>query len=406
MTAVISISIYILISVLFVWGVKKTQFNKCLNGEYCGDSKTSKEKWLNRLQIFGVAVLFSVLYTLYNVYCTKTGENMGGDRFNYSFEFEEGRKTSIGLTLVFKIVKSFSGNIFDVFYITTFLYVFTCIYVFIYGSGNNKAALTFFVLTDAIFFSFTALKQIYACMFTSVCFMLLTTKKRCIKRSVVCWILIFLSCIFHDSAIVMIPVYLGALFVEQDKGSFRIKYVLIVLAVFFVLFDKIAILCSELLSPLIPDIAAKIKGYFTTSRYEAGASSFAFIKGAPFYAAFIYGTIKRDDFIGKIENYDLYLYLSALAAGMYFCMIYSYWMYRATAFFYVPVAIFCGKLREQLNSTDRKMLSEQLNGEEKNILQNQYSREESIIFDISIYFTMFVILLRWIILIYRNYGGF
>ena len=182
-------------------------------------------------------------------------------------------------------------------------------------------------------------------------------------------------------------------------------YVLIILAVILAFFDKIAILCSEILSPLVPDIAAKMKGYFTTSSHEAGASPLAFIKGTPFYAVLIFGVLKRDKFIEKIENYDLYLFLSAWAAGMYFCMTYSYWMYRATAFFYVPVAIFCGKLREQINSADRKMLCGQLSGK-KNILHDPFNCNESIMFDISIYFTMFVILLRWIILIYRNYGGF
>ena len=405
MTAFISISIYFLISVVFVWIVGETESGKRLSADCCDNCEIRKEKRLHRLQIFGIAVLFSVMYTIYNVYCTKTGEHMGGDRFNYSVEFEGIRKTSVGLTLVFKTVKFFSGSIYEVFYITTFLYVFVCIYVFIYGSGNNKASLTFFVLTDAIFFSFTALKQIYACMFASVCFLLLT-KKKSVKRSIACWILIFLSCIFHDSAIVLIPVYLGALFLERDKANSQIMYVLIILAVTLAFFDKIVILCSEILSPLLPDIAAKMKGYFTTASSEAGASSLAFIKGTPFYAVLIFGVLKRDEFIEKIEKYDLYLFLSAWAAGMYFCMIYSYWMYRATAFFYVPVAIFCSKLREQINSADRKMLCGQLSGGKKNILHDPFNRNESIMFDISIYFTMFVILLRWIILIYRNYGGF
>ena len=108
MTAFISISIYFLISVVFVWIVGETESGKRLSADCCDNCDIRKEKRLHRLQIFGIAVLFSVMYTIYNVYCTKTGEHMGGDRFNYSVEFEGIRKTSVGLTLVFKTVKFFS----------------------------------------------------------------------------------------------------------------------------------------------------------------------------------------------------------------------------------------------------------------------------------------------------------
>lgn len=376
MVAFLSIGIYSVISAMFVAIIGRGKFNEesAFNG-------IGKRKRSSRRQIFLVAVLFAVLYTLYNVYCTKTSVSMGGDRLNYSYQFDGYQSTSIGLTVVFKIVKFFGGNIYNVFYLTTFLYVFTCVYVLIGTPGNNKAALVFFVLTDAIFFSFTALKQIYACTFSSICFLLLTRKKSA-KRSIACWCAILLACLFHDAAIIIVPVYLAALFIERGKKSFKIKFVLVVLFAAFVFLDKIALLCSNLVSPFAPSVAVKIREYFFSSRYGVESSPMAFIKGFPFYVIFIWGLVKRKSLVKEIEKYDFYLLLSAVGAVLFLSSVYSYWMYRAVAFFYIPIAIFCGKLRERLHGGER------------------------MIFGVLVYLSMFVVLLRWIILIYVNYGGF
>lgn len=377
MAAFLSIGIYSVISVFFVVIVSCCKYNKDLTF-----NRIAKRKKLLRRRIFLVAILFAFLYMLYNVYCTKNGVSMGGDRLNYSYQFEGYQSTSIGLTAVFKIVKTLGGNIYNVFYLTTFLYVFICVLVFTFAYGNNKAALMFFVLTDAIFFSFTALKQIYACMFSSICFLLLTRRKS-VKRSIASWCSIIMACLFHDAAIIMVPVYLAVLFIEGDKRALKIKLMLVILFGAFMFLDKIALLCSNIISPFAPNAAEKIREYFFSTRYNIETSSpMSFIKGFPFYVITIWGIIKRKSIAKNIKKYDLLLLLSAIGSALFLSSLYSYWMYRAVAFFYIPIAMFFSKI--------------------KNCLQGI----EKTIFVLAVYLTMFVILLRWIILIYANYGGF
>ena len=120
-----------------------------------------KLKHKDKLTKFIVIVLFSLLFTFINIFCTKKSINMGSDRYNYMLSFLGIKSTSVGLSYIFLFIKLFSNNINTVFYFTTFLACFAIFWSFYKNNDADKNTLLFILLTDIIFFSFTGLKQIY-----------------------------------------------------------------------------------------------------------------------------------------------------------------------------------------------------------------------------------------------------
>lgn len=421
MTAVLSFLFYALISVFFVREVGLPEK---------GIPESGPAKRSGRMRCILMVLAVAVLYALYNVYCTQTSVQMGGDRTVYTAQFDGTPGASIGLEAVFAVVRFFSGNIYAVFYLTTFFYVAVCVFAFIRSGLHSRYALAFFVLTDAVFFSFTALKQIYACAFATILF-LVAQKKTNVPRFLICCCMLVLACLFHNAAIILIPSYFLFLLAKKKNLPAGAVYTVIALLILSVLFvDKIAILISDLITPIAPDIGKKIYGYFATEVHEAG-SAFTFIKGLSFYLILFLGMIKRKKLHDRIEHYDALLLMAAMGAALYLSSLQAYWMYRATAFYFFPISVFFGQLVIHLKRSRSALPAdaEQHDGADSSVSlapagsgkvlmrvrqnlilrgQQLWAQLHSVDFLLccGVYLSQFVVLFRWLVLIYVNYGGF
>lgn len=360
---------------------------------------------------------FALLYAGYNVFCTLTSAQMGGDRTAYQTDFMGGTAGSLstGLRGVYALMHALGVNYYGLLYFTTFVYVAVCVACFLNSGLNDRYALLFFVLTDAVFFSFTALKQIYACIFATILFTVVL-KKATPLRVVICIAMVALACLFHNSAIILIPTYPLLLIAKSKKlPTWAVFTVIGLLALSVIFMDKIAFVIAEIVEPIKPSIAAKVRGYFGTDKADFGTA--AFIKGLPFYLITALGILRRDKLRERIPCYDALLWMSALGAVLYLASFQSYWMSRATEFYFFPICIFLGQLtRETLRELKAKCPPAPTEAEQTSrlraVCQNGVQllrtgvRSPSCWLCVGIYASEFVVIVRWLALIYINYGGF
>ena len=412
MIAVISFLIYTLISVSFVCTVGAPQ------------KDTPEQPHSHRQQILHIlecVILFALLYTFYNVFCTLTTPTMGYDRTNYSIEFNAGNAGSptLGLYVIYTIVRAFGGNIYAVFYFSTFFFTAVSVWAFFYTGLHNRYALTLFVLTDIIFFSFTALKQIYACAFAVILFAV-AQKKTTLPHVLICLSAMALACLFHNAALILIPTYPLLLLCKSRQLKGWQLFTLIGLLLLSVLFlDQIAMLVARLVEPIKPSISSKIIEYFT--KEDGSWNKAVVLKGLPYYLIVLFGIRKRSRLREQIANYDMLLMMSALGAAMYLASIQSYWMYRTTEFYVFPICIFFGQLAQATVQEIRHRLpNEPAVSAEGESFSAKLRRRcvagghflgagvRSLSFWVctGVYASAFAVLARWLALIYLNYGGF
>lgn len=408
MIAALSFLIYTAISVFFVLEIGRPI--------EAGDGTLLRDR-RRLLRVLFCVVCFALLYTGYNVFCTLTSVQIGSDRTAYLTDFTNGTAISLstGLRGVFALMHALGVNYYGLLYFTTFVYVAICVVCFLTSGLNDRYALLFFVLTDAIFFSFTALKQIYACIFATILFAV-ALKKTTPLRVIVCIAMIALACLFHNSAIILIPTYPMLLVAKSKKlPTWAVFAVIGLLALSVIFMDRIAVLIAEIVEPIKPKVSAKIKGYFGTDKADFGTA--AFIKGLPFYLITALGILRRGKLRDRIPYYDALLWMSALGAVLYLASIQSYWMSRATEFYFFPICIFLGQLtRETLRELQAKLPAAPTDTEQTSRLRavcrdgagllRTGVRSLSCWLCVGIYASELVVTARWLALIYINYGGF
>lgn len=150
--------------------------------------------------IFSIAALFA----LYNAYCTGGKLPTGGDRLNYYLDFSGFRKNeSVALQLIFNVVKYCGGDIFTVYYFTTFVCVFLTFVAYRKMPRADYCAVALLLLTDFVFFTFTALKQCYACACAAM-FFAYAIDENTPKNVVLSITYLTAACLFHTSGFILI----------------------------------------------------------------------------------------------------------------------------------------------------------------------------------------------------------
>ncbi len=296
-------------------------------------------------------IIVSLLFTLYNVICTNLSTRIDGDRANYFYEFMGYRETSAGLTFIFNFVKLFSNNMNIVYYLITFICSFITFYCLFNEKYANIYALVFLLITDFVFFTFFALKQCVTCAIASLIFYLIFNKKGNVKYIFVA-ILVYIACLFHSTGLLIIPVALIFFFYRNKKIN---PFLLIIIfSIIMLSFDGILTFLTQNFGNIMPTLTEKINEYF----YSDGTyieSQIAFLKGIPFYVVLWMGIINYKKY-EKEKNYDKLLILAFIGAFAYFITFISYWMYRITALFYLPIAVLFGIVFENEENIKNKNL--------------------------------------------------
>ena len=322
--------------------------------------------------------VYALLFAVVNLICTRTSVSYGSDRENYLTEFRGQRKTSVGLEIVFNVFRFTSDNFEHVLLFTTFFSLLIILFAHKIFENSSNVSLAFLLTTDLVFFTFTALKQSFACAFVALFFVFLF-KKRTVCRGIVCFLLLVLAIVFHTSSVVLIPIFIVCYFKKINKTVMVVYMILLVLL--FVFFVDIGTILSTITRPIFPRLSELLTRHFSSVGGDE-SSTIAFLKGIPFYLLLAFGFFYRRRLQGSYPNYDKYLIVLATASMLYMCSIYIYWTLRFRAFFYLPAAIFFGTIYTNL------------------------SKKEKVVFLVSVIGSNLFLLIRWVLLIYTKYGGF
>lgn len=322
-------------------------------------------------------ILVSILFVIYNAFCTHLSTRIGGDRSNYLYEFLGYRSTSIGLTYIFNLVKIFTNDIRYVYYLTTFICSYITFYCLFRDKNSNVYSLTFLLCTDFIFFTFVALKQCYVCAIMCLIYYIIFNYNKRHKYLIVS-LLVYIACLFHSTGFILILIVI--IFYLYKNKKINPVYIIMLFAIFLLFFSNIIALLSRILYIYMPSLSDKIYEYF----YSPGVytdSKLIFLKGLPFYIVSILGIVKYKKY-RKIDNYDKLLILCSIGSIAYFISIISYWMYRITAIFYLPLSLLFGI-----------------------IINNEKKGKNKLVYFLLCVLLNLIILIRWLYIVCMS-GGF
>lgn len=365
---IVVLATYIFISLISVYLV------------YTDEVKYNNLKSKNKISLFTILII-SLLFTFFNIFSTNISLEYGSDRIIYAYEFTGVRSSgSVALDFLFKIFREFGGNIKIFFYFTTFVCVFLTLLAYRISKKTNYKVFILLLTSEWILFTITALKQTYACVFSCFFFIFLIEYDNKKYGTIFSVIFAIIASMFHITGLILFPLFILVKMKKITEKKLMILLLLIILSIF--LLKPISLFFKEIVGIFFPAYEIKINSYFTRETNILEVSSFSFIKYLPIYYIAILGIIKKK-YILDIENYDHYLIISVLGAGLVGYTVVSYWFYRFNGIFYFPMFIFYKLLNSKI----------------KNILEHNCN-------NIIVYGGSLVILMRKIILIFINYGQF
>ena len=169
-------------------------------------------------------IIFSFLFTLFNMFCTSNESEWKGDRLNYYIDFTWRRIDSY-LSYIIDFIKSFSGSFELLLYSTTF----TCCLLFFISYRISKYgtpySLLCFLCTETVLYSYTRLKQAYAVAIATLLLAIVLNKELTIRKMILCLFLLYLLCGFHVSGYIMVPLVIFIM-VFRRKKKIRSIYVI------------------------------------------------------------------------------------------------------------------------------------------------------------------------------------
>ena len=334
-------------------------------------------KTIRRISI-SCMTLFSIILGHYSIICGKIP--YVSDRLSYVVRFISDSyakmhpTNSIGLVVIEKFLHIFTYNPSALFFFSSFIFLFITLYAYKRYEEASSMAILLMGLSNYCIYSFYLLKQAPAMAFAALSFAEYSKNN---KKLAIIYLIIAIC--FHESAIILIPLYL-ALMGSKSKLIKIAEYIFLICIVIF--FEKINQNLVSLFS-YIPGMSSQLNVYLN----EAGGINIAtniltVFKGIPFYIITLVAAIKRKNLKEKIKNYDKYLLISTFASLVTILSSYMYWMYRFAAYCYFPTFIFASLIYKSMDSNKNKST-----------------------FKFILCFTFFIVTLRLLIQYYFIYGG-
>lgn len=355
---------------------KMTRINRKrkLNGQ--------KDMALSYKMSLTMAVVIALLFTLYNVIVTHMSVSLSGDRQNYALNFFGYRNSSsAGLMFVIGLIRKVSSNVESLYYVSTFLPMLITMLAYRESEEATPKAILFLLTTQFVFFTFAGMKQCYANAFASLS-IILALRNKGIKDNIFSILLIAVSIWFHPSAYMLIPLYI-MIRIKKTRWINVFFFLLMIVAVLFL--EPLLLRIAGLVAPFAPKVAAKVYEYLGETAVEGleAAGFMSTLKGIPFYIITLVGWIKRRKLRSILHNYDNYLFLSGAISFIYLASAYNSWINRLAYYLYLPVAVFfVWLMRNASNENNSRIINASVIG-------------------INAMFT-----LRFVVLVYMNYGGF
>lgn len=385
---IIVMAYYVLICAIiyfFIW----YRYHKVVVRNERNNCKSLTKKKISLFEM----IIYSSIFAMFNRFCTNISINFGSDRENYLYEFMGGRNpNSIGLEFVFNVVKYFKGDIYTVFAITTFVGVFLFLLAYRLSERAKPEVVLLIFASEWIFFTFTALKQTYACGIAAVFFVYLLEEKR-MRGTIICFCLACIACLFHMVGFILFPILIIIRMKKMSTSKTIFFVVVILLCTIYIeplaiwtdklLSGMLSVFGGNLLSKIFSVLRMKISYYFVDNSDEPEHSIFSFIKYFPFYYITIIGFLYRKKMSRILEDYNKYMIVSFLASGIIIYSYFNYWFYRFIAVFYIPIFIYYVMVEKNMSYETNKWLSRFI-----------------------VYGFTFLVTIRKIIIMFINYGGF
>ncbi|MBR3162061.1 MAG: EpsG family protein [Bacilli bacterium] len=302
-----------------------------------------------------IVILFCILFGFYSLICGQYPYS--SDRGNFAFRFEKDmylsyvKSESYGLFLLEKLLHLISHDPKILFFSVAFIYLFLTLLSYDRVKDKEPFALLIIGLSAYFSYGFYMLKQCIAIGFIALSFAEYSKKK--IKQSIVC---IFFAILFHESAWIIIPVYLA---MSLNKNNFFkiMSYILLICCALF--FSKINIIIINIFSTIVPSLSSQMSIYLDNNgSLQENLNTMTILKGLPFYFILLFGLLNRKQLKYKIEMYDKYMFLTFFVSIATILSMFMYWMFRFATYCYFPVFIFSSLiLRELENEKDRSLFS-------------------------------------------------
>ncbi len=299
----------------------------------------------SKISIVTLTIL-SVLFGLYSSVGMSIAQTE--DRIVYARTFFENITDfhTVGLNFLYKILTPFSNNPKILFFTVAFLSVFLILLAHRLNNDAQPNTLLYLVLSQCFIYSFYLLKQAPAIGLAALATTMLLQEKTLLSL-----LFLVLAILFHESALIIIPVFILILFADIPWVR-RSSYVLMILVViFFIPFARVTI---GVLGKFAPIYLADLPFYFGDEGLVAESMNLpTTVKGFPFYLITIYGFRRRKEYIGSIRHYDKYMIMSFFVSITFLLSAYMYWMWRFGTFFYFPVFVFASQLAS-VNKDDKQ----------------------------------------------------
>lgn len=302
-----------------------------------------------RISIITIIVL-CLIFGYYGVICGPNPPKL--DRLNYAFKFENEsqikyvKEGSLGLYYIELFLHLFTYNSDILFFTIAFIYYFLTFKAYNCYDKIEPLAILLLLFSSYGLFGFYMLKQSMAIALIAISFAYFFKNK--IIHTI---IYVTLAILFHESAWIVIPLYIALL---GSKAKWHRILLYLVLFTCLIFFNKINALIIKTFS-FLPGISNQVSEYLNeTGEIISQKNYLTVFKGLPYYIITIIGFIKRKALINKINHYDKYLMLSTFCSIATLLSSYMYWMWRFAAYCYFPVFVFTSLIATQMSNKKEK----------------------------------------------------
>lgn len=272
------------------------------------------------------------------------------DRGNYAFRFTRNYYVdgTYGLRWISMFLRKYTDNPQILFFTVSFLCVF--ITLIAVNKYEYKSKLLIGLLIASMLFpsTFYLLKQAPAVAFSTLAIPMFFRKKM-----VTCMVLTFTAILFHETAVILLPLYIVML--GSKKRWIRIiEY--ISLLVFLIFFRQIAIHVLPTVN-LVDYIGSQTSGFEESILASQGISNLqTTIKGIPIYIITVYAIFKRKHLKTHIKDYDKFLLLCCVGSICVLLSAYIYWMFRFAMYCYLSIYVFASLIQKEIKTAIERRL--------------------------------------------------
>ncbi len=272
------------------------------------------------------------------------------DRGNYAVRFENHYDSpwTLGLNTIANILYLVSDDARVLFFTVSFLYMILTYVAYHKYEHITQEVFIFLGVSQYFIFSFYLLKQAPAIALAAISMAYFMKDKY--VQSILCLVL---AVLFHESALVLIPLYM-VMYGGRNPIFRWLGYISMAVCLFG--FTFASQLVVDIITRFSPELTNQVGDYFDVANLQSGFAV-TVLKGIPYYAITLIGFIKRPLLHKGIKYYDRYLILSVFVCVMTLLSSRMYWMFRFATYMYFPMFVFLSLiLKENENKKENTMI--------------------------------------------------